>query len=108
MEVNCPELWFVQQYYTRANVPPYANYTRTIRGDPKNSISASFVLYLKAFCMILAMWACCLCKNLKLSGTFSSVIPQYSPPESPPALQPSANDRHPKWPSGQIWPNPSE
>ena len=102
MEVNCPALWFVQQYYTRANVPPYANYTRTIRGDPKNSISASFVLYLKAFCMILAMWACCLCKNLKLSGTFSSVIPQYSPPESPPALQPSANDRHPKWPSGQI------
>jgi len=30
------------------------DYTRTIRGDPENTISVSFALYLQAFCMIQA------------------------------------------------------
>ena len=73
------------------------DYTRTIRGDPENKVSASFALNLQAFCIVQA------CSG---SESCAPIARCLSPDD--PAPQSPATHRHPEWPSGQIWPNPSK
>ena len=90
MEVNCPELCFVQQYYTRANDPPYAglyaDYTRRPRKQGFCKFCIEFTSFLHSS-SLLRLWIMCAHCQMPIARQPSPPITR-NPPTSRMALWP--------------------